>query len=189
LVIFLSPGIYKKYISIESEELRRVQKDSSLPSASASAEMVGAGPVKIDKSFLTKSFSLANLPKRVIIPSLSLDLPVKPAKLVDGTWELSEDSASFGLGSATPGSSGNTVIFAHAKAKLFRPLRGIKECAEVYILTSQKWYSYKVTKIKTVLPSQIEVIEPTDNDTLTLFTCSGFADAKRLIVVAERSSN
>lgn len=188
LVIFLSPTIYKKYISIKSEEIRKAK--GLLPrQVSPSGEMIETGPVKINKAYLTESFSLADLPKRIIIPSRQIDLPVKAAKVVNGTWELSQDSASFGLGSATPGGPGNTVIFAHAKWKLFRPLRTIKKGAKVYVLTAEDWYVYEVERIKTVLPSQVEVIGPTEDDTLTLFTCTGFADAKRLIVIAKRISD
>lgn len=186
LTLFLSPAIYKKYISLKSEEFRKANEEFS--SASPSGEMIETGPVKIDKSHLTEIFSLANLPKRIIIPSCSIDLPVKPAPIVNGAWELSEDTASFGLGTVPPGKGGNTVIFAHAKWPLFRPLRTIKKGAKVYVLTAETYYVYEVDKIKTVLPNQVEVIKPTEEETLTLFTCTGFADAKRLIVIAKRSS-
>lgn len=185
VILFLSPLIYKKYIGLKTEEIRKA-KEETFPSASPSGEMVETGPVKIDKASLTEVFSLADLPKRIIIPSRQIDLPVQPAKVVDGAWELSETEASFGLGSTTPGGSGNTVIFAHAKWGLFRPLRTIEKRAKIYVLTAQEYYVYEVEKIKTVLPSQVEVIEPTEEDILTLFTCTGFADAKRLIVVAKR---
>jgi len=47
-----------------------------------------------------------------------------------------------------------------------------------------KWYKYKVNKITAVYPNQTEVIMPTKNETLTLYTCTGFYDEKRLIVTA-----
>lgn len=181
VAIFFSPLIYKKYTSSI--------KPPSIPSLSSSpslGESIETGPIKIDKSSLTQQFSLADLPKRIIVPSRQIDLPIKPSRVIEGAWELSDDSASFGLGSATPGSSGNIVIFAHAKWRLFRPLRQVKKGASVYLLTSSKWYRYEVTEIKTVLPSQVEVIGSTEDETLTLFTCTGFADAKRLIVIAKR---
>lgn len=184
LVLFLSPVIYKKYIAIKDKEIKQEQEDSSFQVASL-GNLVETGPVKIDQDLLNRKFSLVDLPKRIIIPSRSIDLPVKTARVIDNAWELSDDSASFGLGSATPGSGGNTVIFAHAKRKLFRPLRGIKKNSRIYILTSKQWHVYEVVEIKTVLSSEIEVIEPTKEETLTLFTCTGFADTKRLIVVAK----
>ena len=54
------------------------------------------------------------------------------------------------------------------------------------ILTKEKWYEYEIKEIKEVLPSQTETIAPTKEETLTLYTCSGFSDSKRLIVIAKR---
>ena len=111
---------------------------------------------------------------------------MKPAKVVKGKWEVFEDSAAFGLGSTEPGKAGNTVIFAHARKGLFLPLRDIKNSDKVYVMTKDKWFAYEVKEIREVYPKQIEVIAPTTDETLTLYTCSGFADSKRLIVIAKR---
>ena len=63
--------------------------------------------------------------------------------------------------------------------------RAFQDKGQENIRTSS-WYSYEVVDIKEVYPNQTEVIEETDDETLTLYTCSGFADSKRLIVVAKR---
>lgn len=123
-------------------------------------------------------------PVQIIIPSLGIDIPVKESKIIKGYWELAEDSASFGLGSAYPGEKGNTVIFAHARKGLFYDLKEIKEKDTIYILTNNKWMNYSVSQIKVVTPDQTEIISQTEKETLTLYTCSGFSDQKRLIVVA-----
>ena len=121
---------------------------------------------------------------RVIIPNRDIDLEVKPAKIVRGYWEASEISASHGDGSANPGENGNTVIFAHAREGFFYNLKDAKKDDVVYVMTQDKWYRYKISEIKTVYPNNIETVAPTDNEVLTLFTCSGFFDEKRLIVKA-----
>ena len=148
-------------------------------------------PVKVDKKLLeepNKKTQPKSPPVRIVIPSLEIDLPVKTANIVNGYWEVFSDSAGFGQGSAYPeDNQGNQVIFAHARKGLFLPLRDIKQGAEVMVFTSDKWYSYKVEEIKEVLPSQTEVIAPTDDSVLTLYTCSGYADSKRLIVKAKKS--
>ena len=46
------------------------------------------------------------------------------------------------------------------------------------------WYKYKVNKITAVYPNQTQVIMPTKRETLTLYTCTGFYDEKRLIITA-----
>lgn len=154
----------------------------------------------------------AKLPKRIIIPELSVDLSVKKARIKGGYWEVFPDSAGWGEGSGLPDEAGNQVIFAHARKDLFLPLREVKAGMRIYVMNESEvglstlpsavasafqdkgqenirtssWYSYEVVDIKEVFPNQTEVIEPTDDETLTLYTCSGFADAKRLIVVAKR---
>lgn len=129
------------------------------------------------------------LPERILIPDLSIDLPVKKAKIINGYWEVFSDSAGWGEGSGLPGKAGNQVIFAHVREGLFLPLKGVKEGMSVYVLTDDEWFSYEVEEIKEVFPNQTEVIAPTEDETLTLYTCSGFDDSKRLIVVAKRLSS
>ena len=41
-------------------------------------------------------------------------------------------------------------------------------------------------EIKLAYPNEVEVIAPTEDETLTLYTCSGFNDEKRLVVVGKR---
>lgn len=125
-------------------------------------------------------------PTRVVVPNVGIDLPVKPAKIIEGYWEVFDDVAGWGEGSGMPGHIGNQVIFAHARENLFSNLSDIKENDSVYILTDERWYYYNVETVKTVYPGNIEVIASTDVEVLTLYTCSGFKDEKRLIVTAKR---
>lgn len=146
-------------------------------------------PVKVDQSLTSpdkNKINVKNPPVRIMIAALQIDLLVKEAKVIKGFWEVFPDSAAFGLGSAYPDESGNQVIFAHAREGLFLPLRKAQIGQNVMVLTKDKWYSYKIKEIKEVLPNQTEVIAPTKEAILTLYTCSGFSDSKRLIVTAER---
>ena len=127
------------------------------------------------------------LPTKIIIPKLSIDLDIKKSEVIDGYWKVYNDSAGWGDGSGLPGKNGNQVIFAHAREGLFLPLKNIQTGDVIYVTTSENWFSYKVVDIKEVYPNQIEVIAPTEDETLTLYTCSGYQDAKRLIVVAKRA--
>lgn len=147
-------------------------------------------PISVDKKFLEpspKQTKPKNPPVRILIPSINIDLPVKEAKIINGYWEVFSDTAGFGLGSAYPEEKGNQVIFAHARAALFGPLKEIKTGANITVMTYSQWYSYTVTEIKEVLPSQTEVIAPSTEAVLTLYTCTGYADSKRLIVTAKRN--
>ena len=127
------------------------------------------------------------LPVKIIIPTLSINLDVKKANVVNGFWEVFSDLAAWGTGSGLPGKPGNQVIFAHAREGLFLPLKNVRVGMSIYILTDDNWYGYNVKEIKEVYPNQTEVISPTNDETLTLYTCSGFQDSKRLIVIAKRN--
>jgi len=141
-------------------------------------------PVSI-KGFTQENIQSVAIAKKILIPDLGIDLEVKEADVKGGYWEVFEDKAGWGKGSGLPGQVGNQVIFAHARESLFLPLRSVKLGVKIYLLTDLGWYDYQVTDIKEVNPREIEVISPTDDETLTLYTCSGYQDSKRLIVTAK----
>lgn len=174
------PSIFK-YFSNRPISTGFLPKAVETRVASSSADL---GPIQIDPSLLNLK-EPSQLPDRVVVPALNIDLSIIEAKVVNGYWELSETTASHGVGSANPGEKGNIVIFAHAREGLFLPLRNIKVGNTIYILTKDRWYKYSVSETKEVAPNEIQVIAPTPDETLTLYTCSGFLDSKRLIVTAK----
>lgn len=179
LVVLFAPVFTSSLF--ESSSDAQSAPDTASPSASVSA--TNFGPIHINDTLLTHT-TPAQPPQRIIIPSVSIDLVVKEARLVNGYWETSETTASHGLGSAYPGQNGNVVIFAHARDGLFAPIRTLKNDARVYVLTNDRWHEYRVKSIRTVAPNETQVIGQTDTETLTLFTCTGFLDSKRLVVTA-----
>jgi len=140
-------------------------------------------PIKIN-SALYSSKNIVNDPVRILIPKSGIDLKVVDAPIIDGYWQLSENTASYGLGSGHPGEKSNTVIFAHAQQGLFYNLKDVQLNDIIYVFTKNQWYRYKVNKITAVYPNQTDVIMPTKKEVLTLYTCTGFYDEKRLIVTA-----
>lgn len=160
---------------------------SSKPPPQEETDSFSSEKVKIDPALLIEK-EKKDPPIQIIIPSVEIDIPVKEAKIIKGYWQTFSDSAGFGEGSAYPGEIGNQVIFAHARKGLFLNLKNIKEKDKIYVLTKERWHVYETREIKEVLPDQIEVIAPTPDETLTLYTCTGFADQKRLIVIAKPSS-
>jgi len=126
------------------------------------------------------------IPTKITISEIYVELPVRKAEIIDGYWEVFENSAGWGSGSGVPGEVGNQVIFAHARDGLFLPLLYVEKGMEITVSTETETYVYEIMEIKEVYPNQIEVIQPTNTEILTLYTCSGFADKKRLIVTAKR---
>lgn len=145
-------------------------------------------PIRADANF-NSTPTVEKVPIQIIIPSLQIDLPISPSRLIKGYWEVSEHTASYGLGSAPPGNVGNTVIFAHAREGLFLPLKNITFGKDIYVLSPDKWYQYRVDEIREVLPTDVYVVNKTEDNRLTLFTCTGFLDSKRLVVIAKPVKN
>ncbi len=134
---------------------------------------------------LLKNKSTGNPPIRILIPGQKIDLKIVEAPVIDGYWETSDLYASHGEGSDDPGQNGNMVIFAHAREGLFYNLKNVKVNDQIYVFTNNKWYSYRISDITLVYPNQVKPILPTKTQELTLYTCTGFADEKRLIVLAK----
>ena len=156
----------------------------TLIAGATAGQPIDTGPFRIDEKLLGASVP-TQPPLRIVVPTRKVDLSIVEAPVVNGYWELSETTASHGVGSANPGQNGNIVVFAHARDALFGPLREIKKSEVIYILTKDRWFRYIVEETKLVDPNQVEHIQSTDTEQLTLFTCSGFLDTKRLIVHAK----
>ena len=120
------------------------------------------------------------------IPKIDSREPV-----VEGT---DKQSLSVALGhepdTALPGECGNCVIAGHRNytfGKYFNRLGEVEVGDMIYIDTPVETYSYQVSEIKIVKPEDIEILENTDKEILTLYTCTPiYIATHRLVVVAER---
>lgn len=125
-------------------------------------------------------------PSQILIPSLRIDLPVFPAEAIGSEWEISQEGVSYLLGSGIPGRPGNAIIYGHNKRNLFGPLLWIEKGREVEIKNKKgESFVYELVEIKTVSPKTIEVLAPTEDATLTLYTCTGFLDSQRFVVTGK----
>jgi sortase A len=96
------------------------------------------------------------------------------------------------LGSANPGEKGNLVLSAHNDifGEIFRYLERLEAGDEVIIYTSQRSYSYLVVDKQIVEPTQVEVMSPTNQPTVTLISCYPYlVDNKRIAVTARLQSS
>lgn len=88
-------------------------------------------------------------------------------------------------GTALPGDPGNAAFAAH-RDTFFRPLKDVREGDEISIATPSGIHRYVVTGTRVVDPSNVEVLGPSADATLTLVTCYPFdyvgSAPKRFIV-------
>jgi sortase A len=125
---------------------------------------------------------------RIIIPKIQLDAPILEGDtkevLDSGIWRRPQTSS--------PDQGSNTVIVAHRflytqnnSQDTFYFLDKLTTGDTITIFWNQKEYSYTVSKIRTVEPTEIAVEDATDSPTLTLYTCTPVWSAQyRLVVTA-----
>lgn len=90
---------------------------------------------------------------------------------------------------ALPGEKGNVVLTAH-RDSFFRPLRHILTGDAIRIRTLDGEFEYKVESTQVVSPDDVQVLQPSSANTLTLVTCFPFyyvgPAPKRFIVHARQ---
>ncbi|HXO87783.1 MAG TPA: class D sortase [Candidatus Acidoferrales bacterium] len=90
---------------------------------------------------------------------------------------------------ALPGEPGNVVLTAH-RDTFFRPLRNIRSGDTIELETLDGEFAYQVDWTQVVSPSDVEVLQASGENTLTLVTCFPFyfvgPAPKRFIVRAHQ---
>lgn len=117
-----------------------------------------------------------------------IDVDIEDTALVGNRWGVSEHNASYLTQSARPGEIGNIIVYGHNTQKIMGNIRALKGGEPIYVTTEDGvLHTYKVTELHEVEPVQVAYLQPTSEETLTLYTCSGFWDRKRFIVVAKKA--
>lgn len=124
------------------------------------------------------------LPQHIFIP-WNTDAEIAPAELKDGVWGVHDTKVSYLLQSARPGENGNIILYGHNKREILGNIRALKG-GEPITLTSENGdiHRYKVEWVKETAPKNLEALQPTQTEVLTLYTCSGLLDSQRFIVRA-----
>jgi sortase A len=126
-------------------------------------------------------------PVLITIPSIGLAQEVHEVGIKSGVWEIPEMGVGHLNSSSGLGGEGNIVIYGHNKRNVFGPIRWLTEGSLIEVEgEDHNLYSYKVIDTVETGPSDIDYVLPKEEETLTLYTCTGFADSKRFIVVAKK---
>lgn len=134
---------------------------------------------------------------RIIIPAIEVDSRVVELGIVfeDGEWQWERPVHAVGhlKGTADPGQTGNIVMSGHisspirGEGQVFKRLPEIKLDDVVVLYTPIRVFAYQVVAKKVVLPTELSVLKPTPDETLTLITCvPDYIYSHRLIVTAKR---
>jgi LPXTG-site transpeptidase (sortase) family protein len=134
---------------------------------------------------LSSTVSLQDIPSRIKIAKYNIDLPVSAGQIHNGIWQISATGASYLIGSGEIGKSGNAIIYGHNKNSIFGPIRWLQKGDDIIITGDGGDYRYQVFETKTVDPDAVGVLLPTSDSTLTLYTCTGFMDRQRFVIIAK----
>jgi len=113
-------------------------------------------------------------PNQLIIPAMQLDQPIYEgtdtyAELDKGVWHWP--------GSSTPDKGSNTVLLGHrftytTPRGVFYFLDVVKVGDEISIVWNNTLYPYRVYQTEVVTPDHVEILDPTTEPTLTMYTCT-----------------
>lgn len=118
---------------------------------------------------------------RIQIPAIDVDAPIVHG---DG-WEQLKKGVAHHDGSANPGQMGNIVLSGHNDVfgEVFRYLEELKPGDKIIVYTNQSAFTYVVSGWELVEPTQVEVMAPTTEATITLISCHPYlVDNHRIIV-------
>ena len=121
-------------------------------------------------------------PDQISIPTLNLSLKIAPGVIENNQWTLFTDKISWLSTSGRIG-QGNTILYGHNRVGLFAGLKKLNVGDEILVKQDNKIYKYKVWQINKVLPTDVEAVLANQNQ-LTLYTCDGSFDQRRLVVLA-----
>jgi sortase A len=124
---------------------------------------------------------------RLQIQAINVDAPV-----VQGdSWDQLKKGIGQHVGSADPGQTGNVVLSAHDDVfgEIFRNLDRLQPGDQVLLFTAQQKYIYIVSGTQIVSPTQVDVMNPTSDPTLTLISCYPYMVDKQRIVVFAKLQN
>ena len=125
----------------------------------------------------------------IAIPDVAINLPIFIG--------LSNQALSYGAGTMKEtqvmGGENNYALAGHhvfdmvnSASVLFSPLEKAKPGMSIYLTDKEKIYTYTITTVKTVAPTEVSVIEDEGSKRLlTLVTCSDRDATNRIIVQAE----
>ena len=120
--------------------------------------------------------------RRIVIPAINVDHPVVEG---DQPEQLKKGVGHYVL-SANPGQTGNVVLTAHNDiyGEIFRHLDQLQVGDEITIYTTARKYIYTVQSQRIVEPTEVSVMAPTRNPTVTLISCYPYlVDTQRIVII------
>lgn len=140
-------------------------------------------------SDLVKTVKSQNYPIQINFPTIDKTLPVERTFIIKGVWGISPDAVSYLATSGGPDTEENIIIYGHNTEDRLKKLHDLQNGDYIEVKDqNNRIYAYQVTEKIITEPTDITTLTRHDGETLTIYTCTGFADLKRLVVKAKRSA-
>lgn len=144
-------------------------------------------PLAFQGAVFTRELSATfkDFPLTLEVPEAAISLPVFPATVTGTTWQTTERGVSYLKSTPLPGQKGNAVLYGHNWPNLLGPLHTVKVGDRIHVTyPDRRTVDFIVTHITVVTSEQIKILDNSDDIRLTLYTCTGFLDSKRLVITA-----
>ena len=160
---------YGSYVVVDAKmyqrrEAQRFERARSETAASALA-MAPAAPGPVAPPVPRDGESMGE----ISIPRLQLAVMIAQGDSV----AILERAVGHLPATALPGQTGNVVLAGH-RDTFFRPLKDIRLGDTITLKTPYGDFDYTVESTSVVKPTDVQVLEPTGGETLTLVTCFPF---------------
>jgi sortase A len=123
----------------------------------------------------------------IAIPKIDVHAPVVQTPPVNGVWDVADWAVGHLTTTPDPGAAGNAAYAGHddIKGEVFKRLGELRPGDRILLRTRHALYTYVVTNQEIVDPSNVSVLDPTRQSTVTLVSCTPYwVDTQRLIVQA-----
>ncbi len=134
------------------------------------------------------SINSSQTPKQLLISELGINLKILPSNLQNGRWEATTGGVSYLTLSPLPGQKGNSILYGHNWPNLLGNLTKAKPGQEIFIkYDDNSTKKFVINYTLEVPPTQASILKNSTDVRVTIYTCSGFLDSKRFVVIATQS--
>jgi LPXTG-site transpeptidase (sortase) family protein len=131
-------------------------------------------------------YTKISAPNPVFLTAKNTNVTIREGAVFNGQWILSTESAFHYDASSRPTEPGNIIIYGHNTKNIFKSLKTVQKDDVITLTTEdQQTHDYTIIDIQVVSPSETEYLQPTQEEILTVYTCTGLMDTKRLVIRAK----
>jgi LPXTG-site transpeptidase (sortase) family protein len=168
---------------------------SAAPDSTATVASAPTSPAQPPAT--TTATPVVNYPAPVglSIPRVDIQSQVVSVGVKNGEYEVPKFYVGHYTNTANPGQTGNGVYIGHIESlssgNVFANLPKVKVGDQVKVYTPERVWDYRVTEVLVVANNDLSVMNPSQDQRLTLITCTGDWDVlsrqytDRLVVVAQ----